>query len=60
MSLFRRRPRIRVIPQRCRTCGRWRDVVEDSAAALERECNFCVIAAIHRAERNQVDMDVVR
>ena len=57
---LRRRPRIRVIGQRCRKCGRRRRVVEDSVTARQRICNLCVSAEVSRAERTQVDLEVIR
>ena len=60
MSIFRRRHPIRVIVQRCRKCGRAREVVQDSITARQRICNLCVSAEVSRAERTQLDLEAIR
>jgi hypothetical protein len=60
VSLFRRRRPVRVIEQRCRKCGRVREVVEDSVTARQRICNLCVSAEVSRAERTQLDLEAIR
>jgi hypothetical protein len=52
---LRRRPRIVVVHQRCRKCGRKRLVVDGSVTARERICNLCIYSEVSRAERTLVD-----